>query len=83
MPAFDAKATYNYTTPHNLLRWTTRTRVEEGGSCFQNCHVISDGSGLRNSELYLFSKDLTEGWEKSANQNIVVDGKLPASWGKP
>jgi hypothetical protein len=83
MPAFDAKTTFNYTTPHNILRWTTRTQVEEGGSCFQSCHVIPDGSGSRNRELYLFASDLKESWEKSANKNIVVDGKLPAGWEKP
>ena len=83
MPAFDAKTTFNYTTPHNILRWTTRTQVEEGGSCFQNCHVIPEAAGLRNRELYLFSSDLKESWEKSANKNIVVDGKLPAGWEKP
>jgi len=83
MPAFDAKTTYNYTTPHNILRWTSRTRVEEGGSCSYNCHIIQDGSDMRNRELYLFSDDLKESWEKSANRRIVVDGKLPESWGKP
>ena len=83
MPAFDAKTTFNYTTPHNILRWTARTRVEEGGSCFDSCHIIPDESGMRNRELYLFSDDLKESWEKSANRRIVVDGKLPESWGKP
>lgn len=83
MPAFDVKPTFNYTTPHNILRWTTRTKVEEGGSCFQSCHIIPDGSGSRNRELYLFASDLKESWEKSANKNIVVDGKLPAGWEKP
>ena len=83
MPAFDAKTTFNYTTPHNILRWTSRTRVAEGGSCFDSCHVSTSASGSRNRELYLFSSDLKESWEKSANQNIVVDGKLPSGWEKP
>ncbi len=83
MPEFDAKPTYNYATPHNIQRWTKRTRVEEGGNCFSNCHAIQDGKNLRNKELYLFSSDLKENWEKSANKNIVVDGKLPKVWKKP
>jgi hypothetical protein len=82
MPAFDAKTTFNYTTPHNTLRWTTRTRVADKQSCFESCHVISDANGTRNRGLYLFASDLKESWEKSANKNIVVDGKLPANWGK-
>jgi len=83
MPAFGTKTTYNYTTPHNIQRWTTRTRVAEGRSCFDSCHIIPEGSGWRNRELYLFSSDLKESWEKSANERIVVDGSLPATWGKP
>jgi hypothetical protein len=83
MPDFNAKPTFNYTTPHNILRWTTRTRVEEGRTCSDSCHVVQDGSGSRNRELYLFSSDLKESWEKSANKDIVVDGRLPASWKKP
>ncbi len=31
---FDVFPTYNYTTPHNLLRWTERTEVQQGKSCF-------------------------------------------------
>ena len=35
---FNAFPTYNYTTPHNLLRWTERTQVD-GGSCSSSCHI--------------------------------------------
>jgi hypothetical protein len=83
MPAFDAKTTFNYTTPHNLLRWTTRTKVAQGRSCFDSCHVVAEDDSMRNRELYLFASDLKESWEKSANRDIVVDGKLPAGWEKP
>ncbi len=83
MPAFDSKTTYNYTTPHNTLRWTSRTKVELGESCFDSCHVTPTASGAKNRELFLFSSDLKESWEKSANKHIVVDGKLPADWGNP
>ncbi|MBW7887894.1 MAG: hypothetical protein H3C35_05990 [Bacteroidetes bacterium] len=77
---FDAKPTYKYTTPHNILRWTKRTEVASGKSCYDNCHIIKEGTAFRNKELYLFNSDL-ESWEIQANKKIVVDGKLPSSWG--
>ncbi len=83
LPNFDAKPTFKYTTPHNILRWTSRTQVGEGKSCFESCHIIKDGDTYRNRNLYLFSSDLLEEWEISANQGVIVDGKLPASWGTP
>lgn len=78
---FDAKQLYNYTTPHNLLRWTSRTRVEDGESCSSNCHIVQDGETWRNRNLYLFSSDFNEQWERNATQRVVVDGQLPAAWG--
>lgn len=76
---FDALPTYNYTSPHNTLRWTTRTQVPDGKSCYYNCHIIKEADTLRNKHLYLFESDLLP-WEISASKNIVVDGKLPEKW---
>jgi hypothetical protein len=76
---FDVRPTYKYTTPHNIVRWTTRTQVSSLSSCYENCHIIKDGSTYKNKNLYLFNSDL-QSWEKNANINIVVDGKLPAGW---
>lgn len=76
---FDVHPTYKYTTPHNILRWTTRTKVDSGKSCYDNCHIMKEGTTYRNKELYLFQSDL-ESWEINADKNIVVDGKLPAGW---
>ena len=76
---FDALPTYNYTTPHNLLRWTSRTVVPEGSTCFTSCHIRNEGGELINKDLYLFDEDLLE-YEKSASSGIVVDGKLPMAW---
>jgi hypothetical protein len=78
---FNALPTYNYATPHNILRWTNRTQVAEGNSCYANCHVRSDGSNVLNKELYLFTTDLLD-WEKAATSSITVDDKLPSSWPK-
>jgi len=79
---FDAKTTFNYTTPHNIIRWTSRTKVDDGKSCYDSCHIIQEDDTYRNRNLYLFSSDLFN-WERSANQEIIVDGKLPQSWGTP
>lgn len=77
--AFDALPTYNYTSPHNILKWTSRTEVAQGESCASNCHIYNNGDSLVNKDLYLFEEYL-EPWEVSATQWITVDGKLPASW---
>lgn len=76
---FEAFPTYNYTTPHNILRWTSRTKVEEGQSCSSNCHIRNERGALINADLYLFEFDLLD-WEKNASAPIQVDGKLPQSW---
>lgn len=77
---FDSKPTYKYTTPHNIQRWTPRTQVASGKACYDNCHIIKEGSTFRNKQLYLFNADL-ETWELNATKNVTVDGKLPAAWG--
>ena len=76
---FNAFPTYNYTTPHNLLRWTDRTIVDAGQSCSASCHIRNEGGTLINKDLFLFQENLLD-WEKEATTKITVDGKLPASW---
>lgn len=78
---FAVRPTFKYTTPHNILRWTTRTRVAPGKACYDNCHIIKEGTSFRNKHLYLFRSDLVNPWEVEANKNIIVDGKLPSKWG--
>lgn len=78
---FSALPTYNFATPHNILRWTKRTIVENGQACYTNCHIRKEGTEIKNKELYLFESDLLD-WEKSATTPITVDNKLPASWPK-
>jgi len=72
---FDSNPTYKYSSPHNILRKTKRTQVDAGKACYDNCHIING----KNKEIYLFDSNL-EAWEKNANKNVVVDGKLPAGW---
>lgn len=76
---YDALPTYNYTTPHNILRWTERTSYGEGQSCASNCHIMEVDGNLVNEEIYLFNDDLEE-WEVVPNSEIVVDNALPVAW---
>lgn len=83
---FDVRPTYKYTTPHNILKITTRTGYKDStgtwikySNCTEGCHIKNEGGVLKNKELYLFDSDCLP-WEKAANVNIVVDNKLPASW---
>ncbi|MFA5511443.1 MAG: hypothetical protein WC313_03250 [Candidatus Kapaibacterium sp.] len=76
---FDAHPTYNYTSPHNIMRWTERTQVESGASCYANCHIKNEDGNLKNAKYYLFESDLLD-WEVKATKTITVDGKLPSKW---
>jgi len=76
---FDALPTFNYTTPHNILKWTERTTVIEGSACYTSCHIRNEGGVLINKNLYLFQENLNS-WELNATTQITVDNKLPASW---
>lgn len=83
MPNFSVRPTYKYSTPHNIQRWTTRTADENGApytTCYYGCHIRVEADTVYNKEFYLFESDLQD-WEIEANKGIVVDGKLPSSWG--
>ncbi len=75
---FDVLPTYNFTTPHNILKWTKRTEVASG-ACSANCHIRNEGGELINKNLFLFESDLLD-WEKGATSKITVDTKLPSKW---
>ncbi len=78
---FDALPIYNYTSPHNIQKWTSRTQVESG-ACSSNCHIRMEGDSMVNKNLYLFKSDLLEDWEVSSSEFMTVDDKLPSSWTK-
>ena len=78
-PNFDAFPTYNFTTPHNIQKITSRTEGVSGDDCMLKCHIWTDGDSIYNKQLYLFESDLLD-WELSASSGIVVDGKLPGHW---
>lgn len=75
---FDAHPTYNFTTPHNILKITSRTDVGDA-SCASKCHIRTESDSVYNRELYLFESDLLD-WEISASAHITVDGELPSGW---
>lgn len=75
---FAVHPTYNYTTPHNILKITARTNVGTD-HCASKCHIRTESDSTFNRNLYLFESDLLE-WEKNATTHITVDGSLPAGW---
>ena len=77
-PEFDVFPTYNFTTPHNILRLTSRTDVGTE-HCASKCHIRTEADTTYNMNLYLFESDLLD-WEISASAKITVDGALPAGW---
>jgi thiosulfate/3-mercaptopyruvate sulfurtransferase len=76
---FNSLPTFNYTTPHNIQRWTDRTKITDGGNCASRCHIRKEGDVLVNKNLYLFLENLNS-WELNATSGITVDGKLPSAW---
>ena len=67
---------FKYATPHNIVRWTSRTDTSGGQSCANACHNTPDGPQgwfLRASDLSLLPVS-----EQQANQSLMVpDGPPP------
>lgn len=82
MPNFSDAPIYGYATPHNIQRWTARTKVEAGKPCSDACHITKDGDKIKNKELYLFDSDFKFDWQRASTKGLTVDGKLPSSWPK-
>jgi hypothetical protein len=78
---FDVFPTYNYATPHNILKWTTRTQVAAGSTCSANCHIREVDGTVYNKNLYLHKTDLLI-WEHNATDGITVEDILPVTWAK-
>ncbi|MCA9726429.1 MAG: hypothetical protein KC729_02025, partial [Candidatus Eisenbacteria bacterium] len=57
---YSSEPTWKYAAPHNIRRWTDRTEVPAGGSCFDACHGTSDGADglfLRQADLDAMSAE--------------------------
>ncbi|MBL7108799.1 MAG: hypothetical protein ISS11_00935, partial [Candidatus Marinimicrobia bacterium] len=66
--------TWQYTSPHNIRRWTAQTDTTGGVGCSASCHTDSDTTSLN---LYLFESfvDSTTN-DVDANQHVIVDEHL-------
>lgn len=76
VPTYSNLPTFKYSTPHNILRWTTRTQVEGSESCGTACHNTEDspdGWFLRQSDL----NSLTSANERQANQHLILPNGPP------
>ena len=81
---YDMRPTWEYSSPHNIIRFTAQTDTANGGSCGKNCHVLGDSAQV-NMERYLWQSDVDADYpdEGIANRPVVVDDKLPSYWQKP
>ncbi len=69
LPNFSSEPTWKYTTPHNIQRWTEQTDTTgTNGRCYLKCHA--------SEKYYLLTSDLLD-YEIEANQEIVMDDKIP------
>jgi len=72
LPGYLDKSTWQYSSPHNILRRTDRT--PEGGSCGAACHNTPDGPDgfyLRESDLYE-ADGVTQLPDYQANIDFVI-----------
>ena len=81
---YDVRPTWEYSSPHNIKRFTAQTTIVEGASCGSSCHALGDSAQV-NLERYLWQSDVNEDYpdEIEANKSVVVDDELPSYWQKP
>jgi thiosulfate/3-mercaptopyruvate sulfurtransferase len=81
---YDDRVTWEYSSPHNIIKITPQTTVEEGSSCGSSCHATGD-KAEENTKRFLWESYVAEDYpdEVIANEPVVVDDKLPNYWLKP
>jgi thiosulfate/3-mercaptopyruvate sulfurtransferase len=83
---YDDRPTWEYTSPHNIKRFTAQTTIAEGANCGSSCHLTGNNA-TENMERYLWQRDFgveTDYFDElEANRSVVVDDKLPDTWQKP
>jgi thiosulfate/3-mercaptopyruvate sulfurtransferase len=80
LPNYTDVSTWQYASPHNILRDTPQTAVEAGQSCFTACHGSAsgpDGYLLRESDLYE-ADGTTPLVDYEANIGIVIPDDFPS-----
>ena len=80
---YDERPTWEYSSPHNIRRFTAQTDTTGEGTCSKNCHVLGDSAQV-NMERYLWQSDVDADYpdEGIANMSVVVDDKVPSYWQK-
>jgi len=81
---YDERPTWEYSSPHNIQKFTAQTDTSGGGSCSKNCHLVGDNAS-ENQDRYLWQRDLEMDYpdEIIANMPVIVDDKVPDYWQKP
>ena len=77
---FDARPTWEVSTPHNIKLWTSQTDTTNSDFCSDNCHnhgvrydaegTMSNYSATDTTALYLKTEDLIEN-EINANESVL------------
>lgn len=80
LPEYDSKPTWQYTSPHNVIRSTPQTAAVDGEGCMYSCHQSADGpDGFLLREADLYEEDgTTRLVDYDANIGIVIPESFPA-----
>lgn len=78
---YGARPTWEYTSPHNIRRFTAQTDTTGGASCSENCHLEGAKAEL-NRKRFLWQSFIDSAYteEVKANLPVVVDDHLPSGW---
>jgi thiosulfate/3-mercaptopyruvate sulfurtransferase len=79
LPGYLDEPTWQYTSPHNIKRWTPQTTVNTGEMCFESCHSTPDGPDgffLRESDLYE-EGGVTKLPDYDCNYGLVIRQSFP------
>lgn len=82
LATYDDRPTWEYASPHNILKHTPQTSLENGPpGCYQNCH-LTEGISANTQHLFLWQSfvDSLFPEESAANASVTVDDDLPANW---
>ena len=78
---YDDRPTWEYTSPHNVRRFTAQTDTTGGATCSENCHLTGVKVEL-NAERFLWQSYIDSAYtdEAGANLPVIVDDHLPSGW---
>lgn len=78
---YDSRPTWEYSSPHNIRRYTSQTDTTGTTSCSENCHLTGENAES-NSKRFLWQSyvDSANTDEIISNLPVVVDDHLPSNW---